>query len=253
MLPRQSVLASFAAAAVSGGKPIKTGLIAFGYSLRTAILPFMFIFNTDLLLIDVSVMKGFMVFIVACLAILAFTAASMRYFFDHNKVWETALLLIIAFALFRPGFFMGYISPTERYIEPVHITEQIAHAPIGEDMTLRVAGINQYGTPITFYTKLKVPAGDSGEERLHNLGLTLLDTGDKIEVNGEMIDKIIIDDAQLDSVAEKSGLSWDQTILEVMLPRHDALPKELTFIPALALLFGLAWVQIRRRKLKIVS
>lgn len=246
-------LASFAAAAVSGGKPIKTGLIAFGYSLRTAILPFMFIFNTDLLLIDVSVMKGFMVFIVACLAILAFTAASMRYFFDHNKVWETALLLIIAFALFRPGFFMGYISPTERYIEPVHITEQIAHAPIGEDMTLRVAGINQYGTPITFYTKLKVPAGDSGEERLHNLGLTLLDTGDKIEVNGEMIDKIIIDDAQLDSVAEKSGLSWDQTILEVMLPRHDALPKELTFIPALALLFGLAWVQIRRRKLKIMS
>ena len=80
-----------------------------------------------------------------------------------------------------------------------------------------------------------------------------MDTGDKIEVNGEMIDKIIIDDAQPDSVAEKSGLSWDQTILEVMLPRHDALPKELTFIPALALLFGLAWVQIRRRKLKIMS
>ena len=45
-------LASFAAAAISGGKPIKTSVIAFFYSLRTAILPFLFIFNTDLLLIN---------------------------------------------------------------------------------------------------------------------------------------------------------------------------------------------------------
>ena len=37
-------LASFAAAAVSGGDPIKTGVIAFFYSLRTAALPFLFIF-----------------------------------------------------------------------------------------------------------------------------------------------------------------------------------------------------------------
>ena len=47
-------LASFAAAAVSKGDPIKTGVTAFYYSLRTAALPFLFIFNTDLLLIDQS-------------------------------------------------------------------------------------------------------------------------------------------------------------------------------------------------------
>ena len=47
-------LASFAAAAVSGGDPIRTGLVAFFYSLRTAALPFLFIFNTELLLIEVG-------------------------------------------------------------------------------------------------------------------------------------------------------------------------------------------------------
>ncbi len=47
-------LASFAAAAVSGGDPIKTGVVAFFYSLRTAALPFLFIFNTELLLINVT-------------------------------------------------------------------------------------------------------------------------------------------------------------------------------------------------------
>ena len=33
---------SFAAAAVSGGDPIRTGFVAFFYSLRTALLPFLF-------------------------------------------------------------------------------------------------------------------------------------------------------------------------------------------------------------------
>ena len=47
-------LASFAAAAISGGDPIRTGITAFWYSLRTAALPFLFIFNTQLLLIGVD-------------------------------------------------------------------------------------------------------------------------------------------------------------------------------------------------------
>ncbi|MGE0611568.1 MAG: TRAP transporter permease, partial [Hyphomicrobiales bacterium] len=46
-------LASFAAAAVSGGDPMRTGVVAFLYSLRTAALPFLFIYNHHLLLIDV--------------------------------------------------------------------------------------------------------------------------------------------------------------------------------------------------------
>ncbi|MDH5530343.1 MAG: TRAP transporter permease, partial [Paracoccaceae bacterium] len=38
-------LAAFAAAAISGGDPIKTGIQGFTYDIRTALLPFMFIFN----------------------------------------------------------------------------------------------------------------------------------------------------------------------------------------------------------------
>ena len=56
-------LASFAAAAISGGDPIRTGFVAFFYSLRTAMLPFLFIFNTDLLLIDVGWFEGIIVLI----------------------------------------------------------------------------------------------------------------------------------------------------------------------------------------------
>jgi len=48
-------LASYAAAAISGGDPLKTGLQAFWYSLRTGILPIVFLFNHELLLIGMKI------------------------------------------------------------------------------------------------------------------------------------------------------------------------------------------------------
>ena len=56
--------------------PIKTGIAAFYYSLRTAILPFLFIFNTDLLLIDVDFWHGVLIFVIATVAMLIFAAGS---------------------------------------------------------------------------------------------------------------------------------------------------------------------------------
>ncbi|MCC6002632.1 MAG: TRAP transporter permease, partial [Pararhodobacter sp.] len=53
-------LASFAAAAVSGGDPIKTGFVAFFYSLRTVALDFLFMYNPALILygIDLGTWDG---------------------------------------------------------------------------------------------------------------------------------------------------------------------------------------------------
>ena len=240
-------LASFAAAAISGGSPIKTGVQAFYYSLRTAILPFLFIFNTDLLLIDVGWLKGTLVFIMATIGILIFTAATMNFFFVKNKLWETLVLIFAAFMIFRPGFFMEYVSPTARQIEPAELTQEIARTPVGHHFTLKVSGLNPYGKPIEFYSQLTVPEGESGEERIKSLGLTLLDTGEQIEIDGKLSPKILIDNVEVDSPAAKSGLNWDQTVLEVALPQN-ALPKELMFIPALLLATGVAWNQRRRKK-----
>ena len=50
-------LAAYAAAAISKGDPIRTGIQGFSYDIRTAILPFMFIFNTSILLIDVTLIE----------------------------------------------------------------------------------------------------------------------------------------------------------------------------------------------------
>ncbi|MBV7433421.1 TRAP transporter permease [Cardiobacteriaceae bacterium TAE3-ERU3] len=245
-------LASFAAAAVSGGDPIKTGLVAFYYSLRTALLPFLFIFNTDLLLIGVDFWHGMLIFVVATIAMLAFTAATMGWFFDKNRIWETLLLLLATFMLFRPGFFMDYISPSTKQVEPVNLVQDVAKAPVGDDLMLHVKGVSPYGKEISFYAKLEIPEGATGEERMEKLGLTLLDDPHSVTFDGETYDKALtIDDVAFDSPAQDVGLDWDQQLLGATLPVRGNLAKEWMYIPGIALLLLLAWWQrkrIRRRE-----
>ena len=93
-------LAAFAAAAISGGDPIRTGVQGFMYDIRTALLPFLFIFNTELLLIDVSAGKAVIVFVIAVAAMMLFAAATQGYFFARSRIWESAILLLVAFSLF---------------------------------------------------------------------------------------------------------------------------------------------------------
>src|SRR3970040_1731097 len=96
-------LATFAAAAISGEDAIKTGLQGSVYALRTVVLPFVFIFNPMLLLIDVrGWFEVLLVFFAATAASLVFAAATLGWFRTRCKWWEIVLLLLATFALFRP-------------------------------------------------------------------------------------------------------------------------------------------------------
>ncbi len=228
-------LASFAAAAISGGDPIKTGVVAFFYSLRTAALPFLFIFNTDLLLINVDWLHGIFIFIVATVAMLLFAAATQGWFFARNRIWEGALLLLVAFTLFRPGFWMDMIYPPYQEREPAEIADAAMNTPAGQDLRLRVAGLDQYGGPIEFVAILPIGDEPTGEERLTAAGLTLIDTDGKT----------MIDDVAFDSPAAEAGLDWDQEVLRVLRPAAQP-TKYLMFIPALLVLAGVILLQRRR-------
>ncbi|MBW1891853.1 MAG: TRAP transporter permease, partial [Deltaproteobacteria bacterium] len=105
-------LAAFAAAGISGGDPIRTGIQGFTYDIRTAILPFMFIFNTQLLMIGVANWFQLVIVIFAAVtAMLAFAAGTQGYFLTKSRIWETAALILVAFILFRPGFVWDKFFP----------------------------------------------------------------------------------------------------------------------------------------------
>ena len=229
-------LASFAAAAVSKGDPIKTGIVAFFYSLRTAALPFLFIFNTDLLLIDVDFWHGVIIFIVATIAMLIFAAGTQGFFLVRSRLYESALLLLVAFTLFRPGFWMDMLHDPYQEVPPAQLAQALDGVEDGSSLRLRILGENAVGDPREFTVLLPVPAGASGQERLEKLGVNLYEEGDKV----------LVDSVTFGSLAADAGLEFDQQILSVRAPT-DRWIKELMWIPGF-LLFGLVVLLQRRRK-----
>ncbi|MEW6460040.1 TRAP transporter permease [Ectopseudomonas khazarica] len=229
-------LASFAAAAVSKGDPIKTGLVAFFYSLRTAALPFLFIFNTDLLLIDVDFWHGVLIFIVATIAMLIFAAGTQGFFLVRSRWYESVLLLVVAFSLFRPGFWMDMVHDPYQDIPPAQLAQALDGVEDGSSLRLRIRGEDAVGDPREFSLLLPVPDGATGEERLQKLGLNLY------EEDG----KVLVDSVAFGSMAADAGLEFDQQILKVRAPT-DRWVKELMWIPAFVL-FGLIVLLQRRRQ-----
>ena len=111
-------LAAYAAAAIAKSEPIPTGIQGFFYDMRTAVIPFMFIFNTDLILYGIdSWPLGILIFAMAVLAAFAFTSALQGFFITKNKWYEVPLFLIAALILFNPGVISGLLklSPGNKY------------------------------------------------------------------------------------------------------------------------------------------
>ena len=104
-------LAAYAAAAIAKSPPIPTGLQGFMYDIRTAILPFMFIFNSDLILHNIySWPQGLLIFVMACVGNFAFASATQGWFVAKNRVYEIPLFLFVTLNLMRPDLIARLIG-----------------------------------------------------------------------------------------------------------------------------------------------
>jgi TRAP-type uncharacterized transport system fused permease subunit len=104
-------LAAYAAAAIAKSPPIATGIQGFMYDIRTAILPFMFIFNSDLILHNVnSWAQGILIFVMACFGNFAFASATQGWFVARNKVWEIPIFLCVTLSLMRPDLISSLLG-----------------------------------------------------------------------------------------------------------------------------------------------
>ena len=229
-------LAAFAASGISGADPIRTGVSAFIYSLRTAILPFIFVFNTQLLLIDVGGPFGLVLTIAAGLtAMLLFAAALQGHFMTRCRLWEIAAMLLVAFTLLRPGYWMDMIEPPFVERDPTRIVELAAQRPAGETLRLIVSGTTFAGKPVSKTVLLPLgPKGD-GETRLREAGLVLNVTED-----AAMVQRV-----RFGTKAKEYGIAPGWRGETVKMP-SDRPPKEWLFVPALALLGLVMLAQARR-------
>jgi len=229
-------LASYAAAAISGGDPLRTGVQAFWYSLRTAILPIVFLFNHELLLIGVeNIWHALLVIITSLIGILVFTAATQKWFINKMRWYEVIVFLLISLSFLRPGFVLDKFYPRFEH-SPLQINnlEMVTLKP-NHDVHIKVTRSTEYGDRY----KLFVIEKDSFNENysLKDYGISLVDQ------EGRMI----IDTLDWKGLAKKDGIEMGDIITEFKIENLDRPNKAIVYPFALILLFGFGFMNYKRK------
>jgi len=232
-------LAAYAAAAISRADPIKTGIQAFWYEIRTAILPVVFIFNPELLLIGVtSIWHGILIFIVSLIAIFSFTSAAQGWLLTKLRWYEIIMLLLITVSMFRPDFIMNRVFPeytsfNQSFSEVVDYKEK-------RKIRLHVTRYTDYGERYKMFAFAVKP----------NQSISVLDlTGINLEKNEN--DYYDVVNMEYMGEGEKIGIQFYDEVTKLEISSIDRPAKEYIY------LFGLLLVMLtffsQKRQLKLSS
>ena len=229
-------LASYAAAAISGGDPLKTGLQAIWYSLRTGILPIVFLFNHELLLIGIeSIWQALVVIITSLIGILVFTAATQRWFINKLRWYEVIAFLIISLSFLAPEFVLNKFYP--KFNEQKLLSEEIQNLSFdpGKEVHIKVTRLSEYGERYKLFV-IEKGSFDSNYN-LQNYGLSLADEEGKL----------VIKKLDWKGLAKKSGIETGDIISNFKIENLDRPNKAFVYPFALLCLFIFGYFNYKRK------
>ncbi len=226
-------LASYAAAAISGGDPLRTGVQAFWYSLRTGILPIVFLFNHELLLIGVeNFWHAILIILTSLIGILIFTAATQGWFINKLKWYETIIFLVISISFLAPEFVLNKFYPKYNYFD----INQIQNSKLDSDKEVRikVTRLSEYGERY----KLFVIKKNTFKENFsfQEYGVNLI----------EQDNKILVDTIKWNGLAKKSGIEMGDIITEFKIENLNRPDKKIIYPIALFLILVFGFLNKRR-------
>ena len=96
-------LASFAAAGLSGGNPMKTGVASVKLAIAGFIVPFMFVYAPQLMLINTTLAEGAWVAASACVGVFLIAVAVEGYLFAPMAAWLRLIAAAGSLLLIKPG------------------------------------------------------------------------------------------------------------------------------------------------------
>ncbi|MDB9983654.1 TRAP transporter permease [Candidatus Pelagibacter sp.] len=228
-------LASYAAAAISGGDPLKTGLQAFWYSLRTGILPIVFLFNHELLLIGIeNVWHGLLVITTSLIGILVFTSATQAWFINRLRWHEIIIFLLISISLLAPEFILNKFYPKYNYmdINKIHLMKIDSK----KEARFKITRPSNYGERYKLFV-IKKNTFET-EYSLEQYGISLIR-----EEN-----RVIVDTLQWNGKAKKSGFETGDYISEFKIENADRPNKGIIYPIAILLLIIFGYLNYRRKE-----
>ena len=220
-------LASYAAAGISGGDPLKTGVQAFWYSLRTGILPIVFLFNHELLLMGIeNFFHAIIVIITSLTGILIFTSATQGWFFNKLRWYEILVFLFISLSLLSPDFVMNKFYPKYEF-QDLKFVNKITFEP-EKEIHIKVTRYSEYGERYKLFV-IKRNEFDK-KFNLEDYGINL------VEKNNQ----IIVDNLKWNGFAKKNGFEIDDVLSELKIENLNRPDKSLVYPFAFItlLLFG---------------
>lgn len=234
---------AYAGAAVAGSNPVKTCLYAFFYDLRTSLLPFFFIFNSHLLLIGFDHWWEVVISILSAIfAMIAFASGTQNYLLLKNRRWESIAMLLIAFSLIRPGFWLDKFQNPYEDAPLTNLSEIIREQPEDKLMRFKFKGENFAGEEVERFVLLPLgPKGSNGKARLKdNTGLVLAMEGDKM----------LVDDIWFGSKAQQTGIDFGWELLWAQV-EAERMAKQWFYLPAFIIMWFIWFLQ--RLRLKVTG
>ena len=227
-------LASYAAAAISGGDPLKTGVQAFWYSLRTGVLPIVFIFNHELLLIGIeNIWHGLLVIATSLIGILIFTSATQGWFFSKLKFYEIIIFLVISISFLSPDFVLNRFHPKYNY-QKLETIDKININP-NKEVQLKVTRYTPYGER---YRLFVIPKNTfDSDYNLQEYGITIDPSGGDQKVYK----------TSWKGLAKKDGLLNGDVITEFKIENLERPNKAIIYPFSLAVLFIFGYFNYRRK------
>ncbi len=226
-------LASYAAAGISGGDPLKTGVQAFWYSLRTGILPIVFLFNHELLLIGIeNIWHGLIVIVTSLIGILVFTSATQGWFINKLKWYEIIIFLVISISLLSPDFVLNKFYPKYNYEEITKINSIKLDST--KEIQIKITRPSLYGERYKLFVISKNTFKDNFT--LEDYGITLL----------KQDDKVVVDNLKWNGEAKKDGFEMGDFINEFKIENSDRPSKKIVYPIAIFLLVVFGYFNLKR-------
>ena len=178
-----------------------------------------------------------MVAAAALVAILLFSAATMNWFVTRSRVWESAVLLLACFTLFRPDWWLNQFSPPYREVPATEFLSAVERTPTDGRISFVVEGIDLMGDDVR--KTVNIPLGEPGEplQRLQTAGLSITHAGDSL----------MITNVDFGSYAKRVGLDVGYDVVAVV----EKSPQLSTAIPiavGFAAAAAIAALQFGRRR-----
>ena len=230
-------LASYAAAAISGGDPLRTGVQAFWYSLRTGILPIVFLFNHELLLIGIeNIWHGLTVIITSLVGILVFTSATQGWFVSKLRWYEIIVFLFISLSLLAPEAVLNKFYP--KFEQQQLSVEKIVPLSLeaNREVHIKVTRPSEYGDRYKLFVINKKSFNQNFNIQDYGVSLT------------EKNNKIIINKVSWNGLAKKSGIEIGDIISNFKVENLDRPNKAIVYPFSLLLLFGFGYLNYKRKE-----